>query len=89
MLHLKGICYRAWITVLNLLFPPLAVMLLAGPGYDCFMNCCLFLLAVIPSHIHGFYISHVFFSRRHKVRETKPTPRKERVSSASVVLTVA
>jgi len=31
------------------------------------MNCLLFLLAVIPSHIHGFYISWTYFFRRRKV----------------------
>jgi len=31
------------------------------------MNCALFLLAVIPSHIHGFYISWTYFFRRRKV----------------------
>lgn len=68
MWSLSGLCYRTWITLLNIFFPPIAVMLIAGPGYDCLMNCLLFLLAVIPSHIHGFYISCVYFHRRHKVR---------------------
>mgnify|MGYP001626692614 CR=1 FL=1 len=67
MWSLSGITYRIFITMLNILFPPLAVMLIAGPEYDCLMNCCLFLLAVIPSHFHGFYISCVYFHRRHKV----------------------
>ena len=68
MWSLTGLTYRIFITALNILFPPLAVMLIAGPEYDCLLNCALFLLAVIPSHIHGFYISCVYFHRRHKVR---------------------
>jgi hypothetical protein len=36
---------------------------------DCLLNCCFFVLAVIPSHIHGFWISCTYFHRRSKVRE--------------------
>lgn len=43
-------------------------MLLAGPQTDMLINCLLFLCAVIPAHIHGFYISWVYFSRKKKVR---------------------
>lgn len=49
--------------------PPIAVMLLAGPETDMIINCLLFLCAVIPAHIHGFYISIVYFSRKRKVRK--------------------
>jgi uncharacterized membrane protein YqaE (UPF0057 family) len=49
--------------------PPLAVMLLAGPETDMLINCLLFLCAVIPAHIHGFYISAVYFYRKRKVRK--------------------
>lgn len=67
MVSLSGISYRILVTSLNILFPPLAVMLIAGPEHDCLINCLIFLLAVIPSHIHGFYISCVYFHRRRKV----------------------
>jgi hypothetical protein len=33
------------------------------------INCVLFLLAVIPAHVHGFYISIVYFYRKRKVRK--------------------
>lgn len=66
--------YRVFITALNILFPPLAVLLIAGPGYDCVMNCLLFLLAILPSHIHGFYISCVYFHRKSKVLRPPPAP---------------
>lgn len=34
---------------------------------DCMINCILFLCGVIPSHLHGFYISCTYFHRRKKV----------------------
>lgn len=52
-----------------LLVPPLAVLLLCGPETDLIINCLLFLAAVIPSHIHGFYISCTYFNRKRKVRK--------------------
>jgi len=60
---------RCVITVCNILFPPLAVMMLAGPNEDFIFNCVMFLLAIIPSHIHGFYISLTYFNRKRKVRK--------------------
>ncbi|KAJ9605668.1 hypothetical protein H2200_009517 [Cladophialophora chaetospira] len=60
---------RSIITVLNILFPPLAVMMLTGPNEDFIFNCVMFLLAVIPSHVHGFYISLTYFNRKRKVRK--------------------
>jgi len=59
---------RVIIALLNIFFPPLAVALLCGPNEDLIFNCLLFLLAVIPSHIHGFYISLTYFNRKRKVR---------------------
>jgi uncharacterized membrane protein YqaE (UPF0057 family) len=47
--------------------PPLAVLLLTGPRKDFLINCVLFLCAVIPAHIHGFYIAIVYFHRKTKV----------------------
>jgi len=60
---------RGTITVCNILFPPLAVFLLCGAGEDLLINSVLFLLAVIPSHIHGFYVSFTYFQRKRKVRK--------------------
>lgn len=59
---------RLVITLLNIIFPPLAVMLITGPNADFLFNCAMFLLAVIPSHVHGFYISLTYFNRKRKVR---------------------
>lgn len=59
---------RLTIAFLNVLFPPLAVLLLTGFNEDVILNCVLFLLAVIPSHVHGFYISLTYFNRKRKVR---------------------
>jgi len=53
---------------LNVLFPPLAVMMITGPNEDFIFNCVMFLLAVIPSHVHGFYVSFVYFTRKRRVR---------------------
>lgn len=65
---LRTLCYRISITVLNIFFPPLAVGLLDSFSTDCLVNSILFVCGVLPSHIHGFYISCVYFSRRHKAR---------------------
>ncbi|KAI9659816.1 MAG: hypothetical protein M1821_001167 [Bathelium mastoideum] len=62
-----ALMYRIFLTIINIFFPPLTVLILAGPGYDCLINCIFFLLAVIPSHIHGFYLSCTYFHRRRKV----------------------
>jgi len=53
--------------MINIFFPPLAVAMLTGMGMDTALNCLFFLLAVIPSHVHGFYVSWVYFSRRRRV----------------------
>lgn len=60
---------RVIIMVMNFLFPPIAVMMLTGMGTDTLVNSLLFLLAVIPSHFHGFYVSLVYFYRKRKVRK--------------------
>jgi uncharacterized membrane protein YqaE (UPF0057 family) len=64
----RTLCYRVSITILNIFFPPLAVGLLDNFSTDCLVNSILFVCGVLPSHVHGFYISCVYFSRRHKVR---------------------
>ena len=43
--------------------PPLAVCLITGPQTDTLVSCFLFLCGVIPSHIHGFYLSCTYFHR--------------------------
>lgn len=65
---LRTLSYRIGITLLNIFFPPLAVGLLDNFNTDCLVNSILFVCGVLPSHVHGFYISCVYFSRRHKVR---------------------
>jgi uncharacterized membrane protein YqaE (UPF0057 family) len=60
---------RLTITLINILFPPLAILLLCGPEIDFIINCLLFLAAVIPSHVHAFYISCTYFNRKRKVRK--------------------
>ncbi|KAH6645302.1 hypothetical protein BKA67DRAFT_664401 [Truncatella angustata] len=60
---------RLVVLIFNVIFPPAAVFLLTGFGADFAMNCFLFILAVIPSHIHGMYISFVYFRRKNKVRK--------------------
>lgn len=69
MFHtIRDLPYRILLMAINIIFPPLAVMMITGLGLDTAVNCLLFLLAVIPSHVHGFYISWVYFWRRRKVR---------------------
>lgn len=59
---------RIAMMIINILFPPLTVMILSGFGWDLILNCLFFLAAVIPAHIHGFYISMTYFHRKSKVR---------------------
>ena len=49
--------------------PPLSVMLVAGVGWDALINTLWFICGVIPGHIHGFYVTWTYFSRRKKVRK--------------------
>lgn len=51
--------------------PPLSVMIVAGVGPDCLINLCWLLCGVIPGHIHGFYITWTYFSRKRKVSRGK------------------
>jgi len=60
---------RATVATCNILFPPIAVWMLCGAGEDLLINSVLFLLAVIPSHIHGFYLSWTYFNRKRKIRK--------------------
>ena len=62
---------RLCLTLINLFFPPLSVLLLTGPYTDTLINCLLFIAGVIPSHIHGFYISCTYYHRKGKVRKGK------------------
>jgi len=69
----------------NMLFPPLAVYMLCGVGQDLFINSMLFLLAVIPSHFHGFYLSWTYFSRKRRVAKGRyPGGRKAIIYSEKV-----
>ncbi|OJD36191.1 plasma membrane proteolipid 3 [Diplodia corticola] len=67
-----AICYRLFITIVNIFFPPLAVIFLTGFGMDTLINAILFLAAILPSHVHAFYLSCVYFSRRRRVRKGRP-----------------
>ncbi|TKA78090.1 hypothetical protein B0A55_03279 [Friedmanniomyces simplex] len=83
---MRALIYRAWITVINIFFPPLAVAMLCGWQWDCMLNCFLFLLAVIPSHVHGFYISCTYFHRRNKVKKGRwPGGPKSLIHSSNVI----
>lgn len=48
--------------------PPLSVMLVAGVGMDALINTLWFLCGVVPGHVHGFYVTWTYFSRKRKVR---------------------
>ncbi|KAK3115614.1 hypothetical protein LTR53_004872 [Teratosphaeriaceae sp. CCFEE 6253] len=83
---MRALMYRAWITCINIFFPPLAVAMLCGWEWDCMLNCFFFLLAVIPSHVHGFYISCTYFHRRHKVKKGRwPGGPKSLIHSSNVI----
>ncbi|KAK5132173.1 hypothetical protein LTR08_000330 [Meristemomyces frigidus] len=83
---MRGFMYRICLTVINIFFPPLAVAMLCGLDHDCLVNCFLFLLAVIPAHVHGFYISCTYFHRRHKVKKGRwPGGAKSMIRSRNVI----
>jgi len=76
---------RLIITCINILFPPLAILLLTGPETDTLINAVLFLLGVIPSHVHGFYISCTYFHRKNKVKKGRyPGDWRQFIYSAKV-----
>jgi len=82
---MKILCERIMLTCINIFCPPLMVMLIAGVGPDCVINTCLFLAGVLPGHIHGFYISCTYLSRKRKVRKGKwPGGRKAFIYSERV-----
>lgn len=43
-------------------------MLVAGLGMDALVNTLWFLCGVVPGHVHGFYVTWTYFSRKKKVR---------------------
>ncbi|WPG98826.1 Hypothetical protein R9X50_00162400 [Acrodontium crateriforme] len=83
---MRGLIYRITLFTINILFPPLSVLLLCGPNWDLVLNCSLFLLAIIPSHIHGLYISCTYFHRRRKVKKgVYPGGSKPMIKSKNVI----
>lgn len=44
-------------------------MLVAGVGMDALLNTMWLLCGVIPGHIHGFYVTWTYFSRKRKVKK--------------------
>lgn len=57
------------LTITHPTVPPLSVMLVAGVGMDALVNTLWFLCGVIPGHVHGFYVTWTYFSRKKKVRK--------------------
>jgi hypothetical protein len=61
-------------------------MMLTGLGHDTLVNSLLFLAGVLPSHIHGFYISSTYFHRRRKARKGRyPGGPKGMIASRNVL----
>ncbi|KAB8297864.1 hypothetical protein EYC80_001659 [Monilinia laxa] len=60
---------RLVLFIISIFCPPVTVMAVAGVGADCLLNTILLLLGVLPSHIHAFYITCTYFSRKSKVRK--------------------
>lgn len=44
-------------------------MLVAGVGMDTLVNTLLFVAGVVPGHVHGFYVTWTYFSRKSKVKK--------------------
>lgn len=61
-------------------------MMLTGLGHDTLVNSLLFLAGVLPSHVHGFYISCTYFRRRRKARKGRyPGDKKGMIASKNVL----
>lgn len=61
-------------------------MIVAGVGPDCLINLLWLLCGVIPGHIHGFYITWTYFSRKRKVQRGRyPGGPKSMVYSRRVI----
>jgi hypothetical protein len=61
-------------------------MMLTGLGHDTMVNSLLFLAGVLPSHVHAFYLSSVYFHRRRKARKGKyPGGRASMIASKNVI----
>ncbi|KAH8759056.1 hypothetical protein F5883DRAFT_427120 [Diaporthe sp. PMI_573] len=61
-------------------------MLVAGVGMDALVNTLWFLCGVIPGHVHGFYVTWTYFSRKKKVRRGRyPGGPKPFIYSSRVV----
>ncbi|KAL3427407.1 plasma membrane proteolipid 3 [Phlyctema vagabunda] len=76
---------RILVTIVNIFCPPLGVMLVAGVGADALVNTLWFLAGVIPGHVHAFYITWTYFSRRRKVAKGRyPGGRKAGIYSERV-----
>ncbi|KAE9972298.1 hypothetical protein EG327_009529 [Venturia inaequalis] len=83
---MRNIPYRILITTVNIFFPPVAVMMLTGLGHDTMVNSLLFLAGVLPSHVHGFYISCTYSHRRRKARKGRyPGDKKGMIASKNVL----
>lgn len=65
--------YRLSLMFLNVFFPPLSVLIMCGADMTFVVNVLLWLCAIIPSHVHGFYVSCVYFHRRRKVSRKRPS----------------
>ena len=77
---------RLGLFVINLFFPPIAVYMICGFGTDLLVNCFLLILAVIPAHLHGFYISCTYFHRKNKVEKGRyPGGPKTFIESPNVI----
>ncbi|CAK3756457.1 hypothetical protein B0A55_03279 [Lecanosticta acicola] len=82
-----ALMYRVFLTIVNIIFPPVAIIILCGAAsWDCMLNCALFILAVIPSHIHGFYLTCTYFHRRKKVKKGRyPGGPKSMIHSETIL----
>ncbi|ETN36517.1 uncharacterized protein HMPREF1541_08795 [Cyphellophora europaea CBS 101466] len=61
------------IVLITILFPPVGVAMVAGCGFDLFVNICLTILGYFPGHIHAFYLEYVYFDRRDRARRGELT----------------
>ncbi|KAH7413120.1 hypothetical protein BKA64DRAFT_660303 [Cadophora sp. MPI-SDFR-AT-0126] len=58
------VCFFIFLVIFAVIFPPFAVLMIAGCGPDFLINIILTLLGYFPGHLHAFYIIGAYYYRQ-------------------------
>ncbi|KAH9218535.1 hypothetical protein DL95DRAFT_360196 [Leptodontidium sp. 2 PMI_412] len=70
-----GVCFFIFLVLFAIIFPPVAVLMIAGCGPDFLINIILTLLGYFPGHLHAFYLIGVYYYRKDQRRHGIYLPR--------------